>query len=84
MKSPEVEFRRQSVPFTFHMTEMPDSAAPLQSDIPVCVTAGLSRWMPENLPFFCRIEHQMGKKMPVQFKFRLGSVEYVDALEGKR
>jgi hypothetical protein len=37
----------------------------------------------ENLPFFCKLEHNWGKKLPMPFKFRLGSVEYVDWLEGK-
>ena len=37
----------------------------------------------DYLPFFCKIEYQMGlnKKLPI--KFRLGSVPYVDELEGK-
>ena len=43
----------------------------------------LPRWSAENLPFFCRIEHDFAKKSAVPFKFRLGSVEYVDWLEGK-
>ncbi len=43
----------------------------------------LPTWRSEDLPVFCRIEHEMGKKMPLMVKFRLGSVEYVDALEGK-
>ena len=50
---------------------------------PLFFTPGLAQWKPADLPFFCRIEHQMGKKLPVQFKFRLGSVDYVDWLEGK-
>lgn len=33
--------------------------------------------------FFCRIEDQIADKSGVNFKFRLGSVQYVDALEGK-
>jgi hypothetical protein len=37
----------------------------------------------EELPFFCRIEHQWAKQLAVPIKFRLGSVEYVDWLEGK-
>ncbi|GAB4493109.1 MAG: hypothetical protein OHK0019_16380 [Saprospiraceae bacterium] len=41
------------------------------------------RWSAEELPFFCRIEHDFAKKSTVPFKFRLGSVEYVDWLEGK-
>jgi hypothetical protein len=38
----------------------------------------------EALPFFCKIEYKMGlnKKLPV--KFRLGDVQYVDEMEGKR
>jgi len=43
----------------------------------------LPRWYAADLPVFCRIEHEMGKKLPVPVKFRLGSVEYVDWLEGK-
>lgn len=43
----------------------------------------LPRWSAEELPFFCRIEHGVAKKSVVPFKFRLGSVEYVDWLEGK-
>jgi hypothetical protein len=37
----------------------------------------------DSLPFFCKIEHNWGKKLPMPLKFRLGSVEYVDWLEGK-
>lgn len=44
----------------------------------------LPKWSAENLPFFCKIEHRWGKESPVPIKFRLGSVEYVDWLEGKR
>jgi hypothetical protein len=43
----------------------------------------LPHWKAEELPFFCKIEHHWGKKMAVPIKFRLGSVEYVDWLEGK-
>lgn len=46
------------------------------------VEAGL-QWTSESLPFFCRIEHDLGKKTRIPFKFRLGSVEYVDWMEGK-
>ena len=35
-------------------------------------------------PFFCRLEYQLERKSDVPFKFRLGSVSYVDWLEGKR
>lgn len=43
----------------------------------------LPRWNAETLPFFCRIEHQWAKQHRIPLKFRLGSVEYVDWLEGK-
>ncbi len=33
--------------------------------------------------FFCRIEDQIARSSKINFKFRLGSVPYVDALEGK-
>ena len=43
----------------------------------------LPRWTAECLPFFCRIEHDFAQKSAIPFKFRLGSVDYVDWLEGK-
>lgn len=43
----------------------------------------LPKWAPEDLPFFCKIEHDWGLKSRIPIKFRLGSVEYVDWLEGK-
>jgi hypothetical protein len=33
--------------------------------------------------FFCRIEDAIAKSSKINMKFRLGSVQYVDALEGK-
>jgi hypothetical protein len=38
----------------------------------------------ETLPFFCKIEHKMGLNQKLPLKFRLGDVQYVDELEGKR
>lgn len=43
----------------------------------------LACWSPAQQPFFCRMEYKLGKKTHIPFKFRLGSVEYVDWLEGK-
>jgi hypothetical protein len=43
----------------------------------------MPRWSAEQLPFFCKIEHDWAKGARIPLKFRLGSVEYVDALEGK-
>jgi hypothetical protein len=33
--------------------------------------------------FFCRIENAIARSSRINLKFRLGSVQYVDALEGK-
>ncbi|OYU56154.1 MAG: hypothetical protein CFE25_02610 [Chitinophagaceae bacterium BSSC1] len=38
----------------------------------------------KNLAFFCRTELQLEKRTKVPFRFRLGSMDYVDALEGKK
>jgi len=46
--------------------------------------AALPAWSADALPFFCRVEHHWAKTARVPLKFRLGSVEYVDWLEGKR
>ena len=53
----------------------PPAAPPLSVKLPAFCAA--------DMPFFCRIEHQWAKQLPVAVKFRLGSVEYVDWLEGK-
>jgi hypothetical protein len=37
-----------------------------------------------NLAFFCKIEVKMEKAAKLPIKFRLGDVDYVDRLEGKR
>ena len=37
-----------------------------------------------NLAFFCRQELKLEKVTKIPFKFRLGSVQQVDYLEGKR
>ncbi|MEM6879069.1 MAG: hypothetical protein AAF544_10950 [Bacteroidota bacterium] len=38
----------------------------------------------DHLAFFCRIELHLEKATRMPIKFRLGSVDYVDRLEGKR
>lgn len=38
----------------------------------------------DNLAFFCRLEVQLEQTSKIPVRFRLGSVDYVDYLEGKR
>ncbi|MFM2268644.1 MAG: hypothetical protein RL757_2085 [Bacteroidota bacterium] len=37
----------------------------------------------ENLPFFCRLEYKANLKLAAPVFFRLGSLDYVNELEGK-
>lgn len=50
-------------------------------NIPLRVLA--SDYYSSNLPFFCKKELQIQKIIKVPFKFRIGSIEEVDRLEGK-
>ena len=45
------------------------------------VTSEISRLQIQ--PFFCKIEHKINARSPIPVFFRLGSKDYVDALEGK-
>lgn len=56
---------------------------PLDSlkNLPLRVLA--SNYYSSNLPFFCKQELQIQKLVKVPVKFRIGSVEEVDRLEGK-
>lgn len=65
------------------LTSPPAEGLPPALPYPIPTGPLLPRWSAECLPFFCRIEHDISRKSAVPVKFRLGSVEYVDWLEGK-
>jgi len=48
------------------------------------VAAFLSDFSQRNMPFFCRMEYQIEKGMDFPVKMRIGDVEWVDRIEGKR
>ncbi|MFN4080335.1 MAG: hypothetical protein ACK4NS_05500 [Saprospiraceae bacterium] len=46
--------------------------------------AFLPVWDKRRMPVFCRLEWEWDKRAGMPLRFRLGSVDYVDWLEGKR
>ena len=60
-----------SVNKTFFVNQLP-----MQSSLP-------GNYYAKQLPFFCSKELKMEKAVGMPLKFRLGTVEYCDKLEGK-
>ncbi|MCP9752962.1 hypothetical protein [Ferruginibacter sp. HRS2-29] len=52
---------------------------PILSTVPVIP----ANFYSTNLGFFCKKEWKIEKATKIPFRFRLGSVQYVDYLEGK-
>jgi hypothetical protein len=74
---PALQFKTQASPT---LASKPTPGTPIKP----ALCALPPNWSPEKLPFFCKIEYGWAKTNHIPIKFRLGSVEYVDWLEGKR
>lgn len=51
--------------------------------LPAVVTVVPKNFSTQHLPFFCDKEFKLEKATKIPFRFRLGSVEYCDKMEGK-
>ncbi len=61
----------------------PNKQLPIDSLKNLSLKVVASNYYSSNLPFFCKQELQIQKLARVPIKFRIGSVEEVDKLEGK-
>jgi hypothetical protein len=66
--------------------QLPTEGAPVRKIDTAIYIPGLmisANTYTNNLAFFCKRELELEKKTGVSMKFRLGSVDYVNTLEGK-
>lgn len=55
-----------------------DKTLPIQTSV-----MKVAKFDPNNLPMFCKMEHKFWSKTKMNIRFRLGSVDYVNKMEGK-
>ena len=56
---------------------------PQRVDFPGLEQQLLAPYNIDEIPFFCRLEVKIEKRLRVPFKFRLGEVHYTESMEGK-
>ncbi len=75
--NPSLDQIRENPPDQRHLRS---NYSGLQSTI---MTRQNMRYEPQHYGFFCKVESKIERKSRLAPRFRLGSVDYVDALEGK-
>ena len=78
-QSKAVSVKKTTVMSKLDMLSLPTTATYGPSTAPTLPIPNCT----EKLPLFCHIEHKMSQSSGIPVRIRLGSVHYVDQLEGK-
>jgi|GEM_PF-397188 len=81
----EITAQSKAAPQKKPTVELKSSLDRLTMDAPI-ITPQIKQkrvFSVESLPIFCKIEHKLAKSSKVNVMMRLGSLDYVNKLEGK-